>query len=437
MPEPSLSPISQDAQDGFSLVELLVALVFMAVLMAGMAKVFQSSMNTFYRSSESISSGRRNRMAMDLLFDDLNAAGQYLTNLTSYPTFSATAPGFYILPNQTYTGTDVPTAEALTDQLNFYLDEALPFEGRLYASAGATFAQTSNADLVSSQADVAKLDTTMEVMLSDPSYAKTLESTAAEMVKNNQGSLVAVFKDQWGPMAITGVTQSGSTPLVTFKPQAVPDTEMGLSTGINPLNKDRHFAGDGTFTTPGTINGALSTGGAPVLFVRPAQMVRYSIQARNLDPANPNVGIPCLIRQQGTYASGGFVPDDTLESIIAEDVTGFKVYLSAYQNPDPTKTTLAATWAGWGSTANDFDSGWTSGILATVNTQLSSLGLPSAPNTNDPNWFRNTPLVVRVDLTTRSAIKRAENSATGNIAAYQERTQTLYMVPRHFGLSFN
>lgn len=436
MPKSRLPHLCRNLRAGFSLVELLVALVFMSLLMAGMAKVYQSSMNTFYKSSESISSGRRNRMAMDMLFDDLNAAGQYLTNLSAYPTFSAATPGFYILPNQAYSGTDIPAATALTDQLNFYLDEALPFEGRLYASSGATFAQTSNSDLVSSQADVATLDKTMTVMLSDPSYAKMLESTATEMAKNNQGSLVAVFKDQWSPMAITGVAQLGSTSLVSFKPQAVADTEKGLPTGINPLNKDRHFAGDGTFTTPGTINDALSPsqGGAPVLFVRPAQMVRYSIQARNLDPANPTVGIPCLIRQQGTYVSGGFVPDNTLESIIAEDVTGFKVYLSAYRDPsgDP-----LLTWAGWKVTANDFAGGWTNAILATVNAQLTSLGLPAAPNTNDPNWFRNTPLMVRVDLTTRSAIKRAENSATGNIAAYQERTQTLYMVPRHFGLSFN
>jgi hypothetical protein len=233
-------------------------------------------------------------------------------------------------------------------------------------------------------------------------------------------------------MSITGVSRTGST--VSFKPQVAPDTEKGLPTGLNPLNKERHFAGDGTFPTalPGTINDAPSMSGAPVVFVRPAQMVRYLIKSENLDPANPSVGVPCLVRQQGNYSTAGFV--STTESIIAEDVTGFKVYLSAYQDPggDPAKT-----WAGWNLAASDFDGGWTNGILATVNTQLTSLGLPSAPNTDDLNWFRNTPLLVRVDLTTRSAIKRAENSATGTIADYQKRTQTLYMIPRHFGLSFN
>lgn len=436
MPESRLPLTPRGARSGFSLVELLVALVFMALLMAGMAKVYQSSMNTFYKSSESISSGRRNRMAMDLLYDDLNAAGQYLVNLTAYPSFGTGNPGFYILPNQAYTGTDVPAAKALTDQLTFYYDEALPFEGRLFdptgGSGAATFATTSNADLVSTQADVAKLDTTMVVKFQDPTYADMVQTYFNNSVANGSTGLVAVFKDQWGPMAVTGVVASGST--VTFKPQTAPDNEKGLPTGVNPLNKERHLAGDGAFPAglPGTINGPVTNNGAPVLFVHPAQMVRYTIKSMALDPANPAVGVPCLVRQQGDYSTGGFV--STQETVIAEDVTGFKVYLSAYPDPggDPIKT-----WAGWKLTANDFGGGWTNGILAAINTQLATLGLTSSPNASDLNWFRNTPLIVRVDLTTRTAIKRAENTATGLTADYQERTQTLYMVPRHFGLSFN
>ena len=47
------------AQRGFSLVELLVALVFTMVLMAGMANVYRASLSSFYTSGESISSVRR------------------------------------------------------------------------------------------------------------------------------------------------------------------------------------------------------------------------------------------------------------------------------------------------------------------------------------------------------------------------------------------
>lgn len=399
---------------GFSLVELLVALVFVGLLMSGMAKIYQSSLNTFYTSGETISSGRRNRVAMDLLYDDLNAAGQYLTNMTVYPEFSAASPGFYILPNQAFTGTDVPAAKAISDQLYLYLDEALPFEGTLHnpAGAGPTFVTTSNADLVGSLADVSTLDRTISVKFSAASYAA--------MVKNGQ---FVVFKDQWGPKLIDNVVVSGDT--ATFKPVDAPDNEKGLPTGVNPLNKDRHFAGDGVFKNPTAL--LPSQGGAPVVFVRAAQAVRYSIRPQFLDPANPAVALPCLVREQGTYTTGGFVPDASLQSIIAENVTGFKVYLSG---------DAGRTWAGLGLTANNFASGWTNGILAAVNTQLSSVGLPSAANASDPNWFRETPLMVRVDLTTRSAVKRTENAAVANTAEYRERLQTLYMVPRHFGLSF-
>lgn len=433
MPEPRLPRTPRETRSGFSLVELLVALVFMSILMAGMAKVYQSSMNTFYKSGESISSGRRNRMAMDLLYDDLNAAGQYLVNLTAYPSFGANNPGFYILPNQTYAGTDVPAAKALTDQLSFYYDEALPFEGRLLADASHTFATTSNADLVSNQTDVAatsNFDTKLEVRFQDPTYANMVQTYSTGTT-----GLVAVFKDQWGPMAVSKVALGPGTSDVTFEPQVAPDNEKGLPTGVNPFNKERHFAGDGSFPSglPGTINGAPSMGGAPVLFVHPAQMVRYTIKSMDLDPSGGGVGVPCLVRQQGDYAPGGFVPSQ--ETVIAEDVTGFKVYLSAY--PDPTNADLTKTWAGWKLTANDFDGGWTNGILAAVNNQLATLGLTASANTSDPNWFRNTPLIVRVDLTTRTAIKRTDNTTTGTTADYQERTQTLYMVPRHFGLSFN
>jgi hypothetical protein len=163
-----------------------------------------------------------------------------------------------------------------------------------------------------------------------------------------------------------------------------------------------------------------------MVFVRAGQMVRYSILPQFLDPSNPTVALPCLVREQGSYATGGFVADASLQTIIAENVTGFKVFLSADGG---------RTWAGQGLTANDFATGWTTGILAQVNTQLTSVGLPSAANASDPNWFRETPLMVRVDLTTRSAVKRVENAAVANTVDYRERLQTLYMVPRHFGLS--
>jgi len=49
----------------------------------------------------------------------------------------------------------------------------------------------------------------------------------------------------------------------------------------------------------------------------------------------------------------------------------------------------------------------------------------------------DTPLtLVRVNVTTRTAVQRSEYSTTGNTLAYKEQTQSLMLLPRHFGLNF-
>src|SRR5574344_1325703 len=121
---------------GFSLVELLVAVLFTGLLMAGMATVFKASLGTFATSSEMLSSSRRNRMSLDMLYDDLNQAGALPTSLMLYPTVDPTIPPFIIRPNQAYTGTDV--TNPLTDELCFYYDEILPFAGTLNKDVDST-----------------------------------------------------------------------------------------------------------------------------------------------------------------------------------------------------------------------------------------------------------------------------------------------------------
>ena len=58
-----------------------------------------------------------------------------------------------------------------------------------------------------------------------------------------------------------------------------------------------------------------------------AQQIRYSIQTRALDPSNAANLTPCLIREQGPFASP-FVPDATQTTIIAENVIGSLPQLS-------------------------------------------------------------------------------------------------------------
>ena len=51
--------------------------------------------------------------------------------------------------------------------------------------------------------------------------------------------------------------------------------------------------------------------------------------------------------------------------------------------------------------------------------------------------IRDNPILVRLDITTRTALQRGEYSSTGTTLAYKTLTQSLVMVPRHFGLTLN
>jgi len=387
---------------GFSLVELLVAVLFIGILMAGMANVFKSSVTTLSTSSEGISSVRRNRMSIDLLYDDLNAAGLYLSDLSSPPKLSTTNPSFYIIPNVAITGAaaDDPAA---ADQLFFYLDEPLPFEGTLSgtggAGAGKNLARNAAELVLAGVAPDPAVDNTFTIDCKDASYAG--------MIK--QGYSV-VFKDAWETFFVQGApTLSGASLTIQLGSSPTVGTTGTGPSGAPP--KAKHILG------------------SDVLFFRPAQMVRYSVKMKLFDPQKAT-GVPCLVRDQGTYDASGFVADAAQESIVAENVAGFKAYLSADSGQ---------SWAGYGKTYTGLAAGWTNGIRSELNTQLSTAGRSEYISTQgDDNWIRNTPTLVRLDITTRTAVKRAEYSTTPlTTTAYKDFTQSLVLVPRHFGLSMN
>jgi hypothetical protein len=159
-------------------------------------------------------------------------------------------------------------------------------------------------------------------------------------------------------------------------------------------------------------------------------MVRYSVQMLALDPRS-SVGLPCLVRDQGGYSASGFSAVASRQQVVTENVSGFKVYLSADAGAD---------WAGLDLTGTglDFASGWTGGIQAELNSQLAKLSRSGYASTSSSlTWFRSIPALVRVDLTTRTAIKRSDYTAGAGSAAYRTATQSLVLVPRHFGLALN
>jgi hypothetical protein len=77
-------------------------------------------------------------------------------------------------------------------------------------------------------------------------------------------------------------------------------------------------------------------------------------------------------------------------------------------------------------------------IKTALNVQVASAGAPGATSIDgDSRWFRHIPVLLRVNVTTRTVRERPEYSATGNVLAYKEQTQTLMLLPRHFGLEVN
>ena len=400
---------------GFSMVEMLVALLFTMVLMAGMASVFKASLSNFYTSGETLASVRRNRMSIDELGTDLNSACMYLVDPNDDPSsISATNPTFYILPNMPIT--NVPASATITsaDQLLFYMDQPFPFQGTVKSVPAAT----ANA-LVLSGASTTTANNTYSIdCASNASYANQVLNAYTYAAAHSLPAPWFIFKDAFEADYISATpTVSGS--VITVVAGASPSAAI---TGIG---------------SSGLVTNKTHLDGAGVLFVQPAQMVRYSVQYLQLDPTR-STGIPCLVRDQGNYSSSGFVADQT-QQIVAENVQNFKVYLSV---------NAGQSWAGLNLSAatSGFSAGWTSGILAQLTAQMTSevatgwttpSGVVATNLGGNTDWFRYIPTLVRVDITTRTATQRTEYSSTANTAAYKTLTQSLVFVPRHSGLTLN
>jgi len=422
---------------GFSLVELLVAMVFTAILMAGMAKVFQSSLGTFYTAGEKLSSSRRNRLSMDLLYDDLNTAGMLLipTDIAfggpQSVTVSGANPLFAINPNVPVTikkaNADGSDLILTSDQLLMYADQPLPFEGTLKGKITGQDANLGNAIAAGGLANAPAASTNF-----------TVDCGVNGQPSQITAGMAVVFKDKFSASRI-GVVTPGLGQQVIITPSVSSQAPGGALEPSSVYDPNGHLDG------------------ARVLFVQIGQQVRYSIQPQFLDPNDANHAIPCLVREQENYNPAGFVsylaggaPASANYSVtvVAENVTGLKFYLSL--NPGDTTKTPDKIWAGFGYTGTDFNSGilGAGGTAAagTLNDQLTTYGVTGYTSIATQNatttqkdlvWFRNIPAVVRVDLTTRTATARTEFNQTTSTPTltFNTHQETLVLVPRHFGLS--
>lgn len=400
---------------GFSMVELLVALVFTSILMAGLASVFKSSITTFYTAGEKLSSARRNRVSLDLLYDDLNTIGLYLDLIHGPQGVGPANPPFYVLPNQVVNPSASPVTYA--DQVFFYVDQPFAFSAQISSfNSGGVVAGTSASQntMISTGTALSSYDSGLTLDCGSLVYANQVYAAFA-----SGQQVMMILQDNYGtPLPVTSVTKPTDNYL---KVQTGASANAGI-TGVGPI------AG------PSTATHIVK---ASVTFYIPAQMIRYSVQLLQLDPAAAaSGGVPCLVRDQGNYSPGGFVAAAGTQQVIAENVTGFKIYLSA--NPGYlTSTNPTQAWAPFSTIPSPatFDSGWTNGILADLNTQLAASGRTGQTSTGTSTlWFRDIPVVVRVDVTTQTATQRAEYSTTGTTLAAKTLTRSLIMVPRNFGL---
>jgi len=422
-------PARADGQHGFSLVEMLVALVFMMVLMGGLASVFKASLSSYVTGAETTSSRRQNREALEVLFDDLNQAGMTASSLTSAPTTVTSAnPPFYVIPNQPYANTDVPNAAApvnggqnawaVTDQLVLYYERFLPYETTMGSP----------------------LNSTAQGVANGTTLANALTGGLAITIKFNDANQAALAAQDFTTANASGMgmnlVSSGTTLAVT-----------GLTANVGAATATA------TFTANQPI-GATVPKGSVVSLVAPNQYVCYSIKPMLLDPSNPATFTPCLVRDVIAYPANGTVPvlppwaPTISSSIVAENVTGFHVGLSAnggatWAGINPATGTWSTTTAAWA----DLTGPSTGAASPTLNFQLNNFDTTAAPLPSVASggvfWFRTYPVLLRLDIQTRTVKTRSEygpaNTALTAADAYRfynYQTRTMIINPRHFGLAY-
>ena len=288
-----------------------------------------------------------------------------------------------------------PANETLTfDELQFVTDQMLPISARL--SAATT--------------DAASI---------------TVTSTLGDLSLLKAGDFAVVLDPAHEIVRVKGSAYSGSTAVVALEATSLQDPTTGAFLGAF-----------------GTLRSLSHQVGADVVFIRPNQVVRYTLMPLALDPSNTALTVPCLVRDQTAYPTGGALiawPAATasqatlatagpggapvVRTVVAENVTGLRFDLSANQGQ---------TWTRGNS--------W-SATLTNLNAQLASLAsanpgigyVSSAQDPANPLWYRAAPLLIRTDLTTRTLVRRAEYAATANTLAYRTRTQTILVQPRNFG----
>ena len=377
--------MSKPHQKGFSLVELMVALVFISLLMAGMLDVYAASIKGFRQANETIEAQRTNRWAMSQMQDDLQSAGYSLPYWGMMP--SVNNP-LVVLPNNPAPVGTIPTVPGPTDEIRFLMDQPLAITTQLSA--------------------VPANESTLQV--------NVLSGTMNDARPGDYIILLDQIMEAVQILSVSGITSTSAT--IQLDPNAGFDLVTGTLNGVNTkLNYAPH--------QPGT----------DLIIVRPNQLVRYSIQARATDPSNATLMVPCLVRQQGPFPSGSDGATFTAwnqEVIVAENVVGLTVDVSVSGGTTWQRTGVAGTGtAGWGTIAANINT------VLTGATRYTLPGYTDINSTANPLWYRFIPTAFRMDLTTSTRQRLSQSTSNATNATrfdnygYRLRKQTLLVTPRN------
>lgn len=258
---------------GFSLVELLVALVLSGILMTGMAKIFSASISSFHTTGELVGAQRRNRWILNELGDDLRMAGHTDgIDTTKVPQTLPEAP--FVITTGSSGGSD-------RDQIEFFMNQPLQ---ELTVTVDAAQSATG-LSLAAIGGDSLGIQTGDFLIIKDGIQAEY--GYASSNVSSGAVSLMDEATQQ-SNAAISGYMKYGSVAL-----------------------QRRHVKGN------------------QVTVIRPCQLIHYGIEDRALDPADLTSTIPCLIRKQALFGSGAQADWTKIAGeVVAENVSALRLELS-------------------------------------------------------------------------------------------------------------
>ena len=370
----------------------MVALAFIAILMAGMFQVFASSTSAFMAVNETMAVQRNARWGLNLLQDEVLEAG-FLFPIRPAP--GGLLAGSTYQPPLLMQATDYTPngAAGPVDELQIVMDFPLDIQGQASANIAVGASQFS---------------------ASIPTGAGAIQT----------GDLV--FIQDAGAEFPTVNAPPGSGTAVTIALKATESAAIDPATGT-PYNA---LSPTGGFKNP-------HSAGMPFTIVRPSQVVRFTVVPRSLDPSDATIKVPCLVRQSRTLVPGEiWAPDKNTatntapetEQVLLENVIGFAVDWSI----DGGKTWLRATAGNtWGTISTALNPLLKNNLSPFIK-QSGGLFNPALPM-----WTLFTPILIRIDLTTRSTMQRTEfsatNSATSPSVAYRIRRETLMLSPRNCG----